>query len=140
MQYALSSAASALVDVAFYGLMVKFVLDGLPFSLRLALAAASARVISSVVNYTCNRKLPFVQNERVLPTLLRYYVLWACQLAASILLVWALHEWLGMDELWAKLLVDLGLAAASYQVQMRWVFRTDRRGGSALVRESPVER
>lgn len=140
IQYALSSAASAIVDVAFYGLLVKFVLDGLPFSLRLALAAAGARVISSLVNYTCNRKLPYVQNERLFPTLLRYYALWACQLTASIGLVWTLHEWLGMDELWAKLIVDLGLAAASYQVQMRWVFRMDRDRGSAPARESPVKR
>ncbi|MCI8539366.1 MAG: glycosyltransferase [Oscillospiraceae bacterium] len=139
-QYALSSAASAIVDVAFYGLLVKFVLDGLPFSTRLALAAAAARVISSIVNYTCNRKLPYVQNERIFPTLLRYYALWACQLAASISLVWVIHEWLGVDELWAKLIVDLGLAAASYQVQMRWVFRLDRSAGAAALQESPVER
>lgn len=36
----------------------------------------------------------------------------------------------GVDELLAKLLVDLGLAIASYQVQMRWVFRVDRRKGA----------
>lgn len=126
VQYGLSSAASALVDVAFYGLLVKFVLRPLPFASRLALAAAGARVISSVVNYTCNRKLPYVQNTRIFPTLLRYYTLWAGQLAASIGLVWLFHILLGMDELLAKLMVDLLLAAASYQVQMRWVFRVDR--------------
>ena len=31
-----------------------------------------------------------------------------------------------MDELPAKLAADLLLAAVSYQVQMRWVFRVDR--------------
>ena len=138
VQYALSSAASAVVDVVFYGLMVKLVLNELPFAQRLTLAAAAARMISSVVNYGCNRKLPYVQNQRILPTLLRYYALWACQLAASIGLVWALHVWLGTDELWAKLLVDLLLAAASYQVQMRWVFRVER--VRAPAREGSVER
>lgn len=138
VQYGLSSAASALVDVAFYGLMVKFVLDELPFAQRLTLAAAGARAISSIVNYSCNRRLPYVQNQRIFPTLLRYYILWACQLAVSIGLVWTLHIWLGVDELWTKLPVDLLLAAASYQVQMRWVFRVDRE--QTPVREGSVER
>lgn len=128
IQYGLSSAASAIVDVAFYALLVKFVLKGLPFAQRLSLAAAGARVISSIVNYTCNRQLPYVRNGSVFPTVLRYYALWACQLAASIGLVWVFHIWMGMDELLAKLIVDLLLAAASYQIQMRWVFRAPDRG------------
>lgn len=126
IQYGLSSAVSALVDVAVYGFLVKFSLRSLPFASRLVLAAAGARVLSSVVNYSCNRKLPYVQNPRIFPTLLRYYILWAGQLTASIGLVWLLHLLLGIDELPAKLAVDLLLAAVSYQVQMRWVFRVDR--------------
>lgn len=122
IQYILSSAASAVVDVACYALLVKLVLLPLPFAFRLIAAAAVARVVSSVVNYCCNRRLPYVQNTQVSSTMPRYYVLWAFQLAASIGLVALLYR-LGMDELLAKLLVDLALAVASYQVQMRWVFR-----------------
>ena len=40
------------------------------------------------------------------------------------------------DELLAKLLVDLGLAIASYQVQMRWVFRVDQAEKGAVAEEA----
>ena len=89
-----------------------------------------------MVNYSCNRRLPYVQNARVASTLPRYYVLWAFQLAASIGLVALLHQVGGMDELLAKLLVDLGLAIASYQVQMRWVFRVDQAEKGAVAEEA----
>lgn len=65
----------------------------------------------------------------------RYYVLWAFQLAASIGLVALLYQ-AGVDELLAKLLVDLGLAIASYQVQMRWVFRVDQAEKGAVAEEA----
>ena len=66
----------------------------------------------------------------------RYYVLWAFQLAASIGLVALLYQVVGMDELLAKLLVDLVLAIASYQVQMRWVFRVDRAEKTSITEEA----
>ena len=62
-------------------------------------------------------------------------MLWAFQLAASIGLVALLYQ-AGVDELLAKLLVDLGLAIASYQVQMRWVFRVDQAEKGAVAEEA----
>lgn len=123
LQYIISSSLSALVDVAAYALLVKLVFAPLEFLQRLAVSAAIARLVSSVVNYGCNRRLPYVQEQRILPTAVRYYTLWAVQLLASILLSWSFCTLLHWDELWVKLLVDLLLAAASYQVQLRWVFR-----------------
>ena len=41
-----------------------------------------------------------------------------------------------MDDMLAKLLVDLGLAIASYQVQMRWVFRVDQAEKGAVAEEA----
>ena len=136
VQYGLSSALSAGVDVVTYALLVKVVLLALPFTPRLVIAAVAARAVSSVVNYSCNRRLPYVQNTKVASTMPRYYVLWAFQLAASIGLVALLYQVVGMDELLAKLLVDLVLAIASYQVQMRWVFRVDRAEKTAITEEA----
>lgn len=135
IQYGLSSALSAAVDVVSYAVLVKLVLLALPFTPRLVIAAVAARAVSSVVNYSCNRRLPYVQNARVTSTMPRYYVLWAFQLAASIGLVALLYQ-AGVDELLAKLLVDLGLAIASYQVQMRWVFRVDQAEKGAVAEEA----
>ncbi len=121
-QYLLSSSLSAIVDVVLYGLLVKFLFLQVPLGARVLLAAVIARMISSVVNYFGNRCMPTVQNHTIRGTLWKYYTLWAIQLAASIAGTYALCEWLGMDDMLAKLLIDLLLALASYQVQVRWVF------------------
>jgi len=123
-QYGLSSLLSALVDVVAYALLVKLVFSWLPLTSRMLLATIVARVISSVVNYACNRKLPYMRNKRVSTTVVRYYILWFFQLAASFLGSWLLCSCLGFDELVAKYLVDILLAIASYQIQLRWVFYT----------------
>lgn len=123
IQYAGSSALSAVVDVALYAVLVKWVLAPMDLVWRLLLAAAVARLLSSLVNYNCNRRLPYVQNARFYPTVVRYYILWFCQLLSSFVLVWILCTAAGLDELLAKLITDGLLAIASYQVQLRWVFR-----------------
>lgn len=132
IQYGVSSALSALVDVAIYGIFVKWILVRANFSERIFLSAVIARVLSSVVNYNCNRKLPYVQNRRLLPTLVRYYLLWAVQLLSSFGLVWFGCRYWGMDELFSKLTADLFLAVVSYQVQLRWVFREQAEGERVL--------
>lgn len=132
IQYGLSSTLSALVDVGIYALLVKFVFVGAILSERIFLAAVIARILSSLVNYNCNRQLPYVQNRRLFPTFVRYYALWSVQLFASFGLVWLGCRYLGMDELAAKLAADLLLAAISYQVQLRWVFREQEEGEGLL--------
>ena len=74
------------------------------------------------MNYTCNRRLPYVQNKKIGPTVAKYYCLWLAQLMLSFVGVWAACTGLHMDDMLAKLLVDALLAVASYQVQLRWVF------------------
>lgn len=123
VQYALSAGLSAVVDVSLYGILVKWVLQALPTVPRLFWAAVIARVFSSVVNYACNRQLPYVQEKRIAVTMAKYYCLWLVQLAASFTGTWLLCTWLHMDDMLAKLPVDTLLAIAGYQVQLRWVFR-----------------
>lgn len=132
IQYGLSSALSALVDVSIYAVLVKFVFVGALLSERIFLAAVIGRILSSVVNYNCNRQLPYVQNRRLFPTFVRYYTLWSIQLFSSFGLVWLGCRYLGIDELTAKLAADLLLAAVSYQVQLHWVFREQEEGEGIL--------
>ena len=123
VQYALSAGLSAAVDVLLYGVLVKWVLRALPTAPRLLWAAVIARVFSSIVNYACNRCLPYVQEKRIGVTMAKYYCLWLVQLTASIAGTGLLCTGLHMDDMLAKLLIDALLAIASYQVQLRWVFR-----------------
>lgn len=122
VQYAMSAGLSVVVDVFVYCVLVKWLLLGLAPAPRLFFAAVIARTLSSVVNYTCNRRLPYVQNKKIGQTAAKYYCLWLVQLLLSFAGVWAACAGLHMDEMLAKLLVDAILAVASYQVQLRWVF------------------
>lgn len=126
VQYSAVAALSAVIDVALYCILVKLLLEQLPLAVRVAGAAVIARTISSLVNYLCNRRLPYMQNSDLRSTLPRYYLLWAVQLLASISGVYAVCRLLHLDEALAKPLVDLVLAVLSYQVQLRWVFAKPR--------------
>ncbi len=120
-QYGLSSVLSAAADVFVYALLVKWALAGLPQSARILCAAVLARLLSSVVNYALNRRLPYVQTREIRQTAVRYYILLTVQLVCSVSGAWLLTA-LGVDELAAKWATDLLLAAGSYQVQLHWVF------------------
>ena len=85
-----AGAASAVVDVAAYGLLVSLVFGRLNLVDRLMLSAVLARILSSLFNYLCNRRLPQMRRKAFWPTAARYYVLWVFQLAGSVLGTWAL--------------------------------------------------
>ena len=122
VQYSTAAAISVVVDVFLYCIFVKWILANLPLGVRLTLSAALARTASSGVNYLCNRQLPYVQDKSFSGSLPRYYLLWAFQLAVSIGGAYFMCTFTHMDEMVAKLLVDLVLAIISYQIQLHWVF------------------
>ncbi len=126
VQYAGAAALSVVIDVAVYAVMVKLLLLAVPLAERIFLSTVTARILSSVANYLCNRRLPYVQNKKLLPTMLKYYVLWFFQLMSSFFLTWLLSQFVLLDDLAAKLLVDIFLAVISYQIQLRWVFRAGK--------------
>jgi len=126
VQYSAAAALSAVMDVVLYCIFVKLLLEQLPLAVRMAGAAVIARTMSSVVNYLCNRRLPYMQNSDLRSTLPRYYFLWTVQLLASISGAYTVCRLLHLDEALAKLLVDLVLAVLSYQIQLRWVFAKPR--------------
>ena len=127
-QYGVSSILSAAADVAVYAALVKWFMHRLPLSVRLFWGAVIARVLSSIVNYSLNRRLPYVQTQEVKRTAVRYYILWTVQLLCSFLGAWLLCSILRVDELLSKLIIDLVLAVASYQIQLRWVFAREEAG------------
>lgn len=134
VQYGVSSLVSALADVVIYALLVKWILAPAPLTQRLFFSAVIARILSSVINYFLNRRLPYMRNKSPI-TIVKYYILWLFQLAASFGFVWLFCTGLRFDELIAKLIVDILLALFSYQIQLRWVFRIPKEKILAKVRE-----
>ncbi len=123
LRYFASSLTATGLDILLFTLMTKLVFAQLPLSSRLLLGTLIARIFSSLLNYTINRRIVFSQDTRFYPTMFRFYTLWVCQVSVSYGLVLAFTALTGFDEVFVKLCVDAVLALFSYQVQMRWVFK-----------------
>lgn len=119
-----SGLISGLVDYGLFVILTKLIFSGLSLGSRVFVAAVLARVISSLVNYSINRKTVFGYGKRKLRTsLVRYYALWVCILIASFSLTYLFSYVTGIDEVLFKIIVDILLSIISYQVQLRWVFK-----------------
>ena len=135
--FALSSVISMLLDVTLFHI----------FNLTLAkwgesspdawwavygyvLSVAAARVISSAVNYTINRRVVFASGDR--RSVVRYYILAACQLAVSAAIGQTLVAIIPHSVKWVetviKLAVDTFLFFFSFRIQNAWVFRSKNGG------------
>ena len=105
------------------------------------IATAGARVVSSVVNYMINRKVVFKSSASVKSSLVKYYTLAVCQLMLSYALVSGISiGLLGLKKgsftvTVIKMIVDVGLFLASYQIQRRWVFKTSGKADAASAGE-----
>jgi len=128
--YTASSALSAVADVAAFWLCSTVIFRPLSELFCYWWSTLAARALSSALNYTLNRRYVFGGTPSG-KTMLRYYILWACQLLCSYLLLLALN-WL-MPGIWPtvnKALGDIILALCSYQIQMHWVFREEKPHGA----------
>lgn len=126
--YMLSSVLSAVTDVvAFYLLSTLLFASG--SALDILLATVIARVTSSIINFIFNFKLVF--NGNSWRSVVRYYILWACQLGASYGIAFVFGTVVGLSGIWlalAKGCGDLVLAVFSYQIQRAWVFKRKESG------------
>ena len=99
----------------------------------LAIATVGARVVSSIFNYTMNRRVVFQSESSVKSSLWKYYTLAVCQMALSYGLVYlgsvvVLRLSSGsLLETLVKLVVDVCLFLLSFQVQQRWVFANQKK-------------
>ena len=136
--FALSSVISMLLDVTLFTvfnlLLARwgegFPADSLPWwaIYRYGISVAAARVISSAVNYTLNRRVVFASGDRA--SVARYYTLAVCQLAVSAAIGQTLVHVLPIPdsakwiETAIKLAVDTFLFFFSFRIQNAWVFRS----------------
>lgn len=116
--YTFSAGAAGLADIGLFSLLTAKVFPSDP--LFTTLAAIIARVVSSVINFLINCRYVFHGQKR--SAVLRYYTLWAVQLAASCLMVNLIGHGLQTNLTVAKACGDLFLGFISYQIQSRWVF------------------
>ena len=129
IKFALSSVSSYLLDLGLYALVLYFVQGKLSVGAQVLVCTAVSRVISSLFNYTLNRKTVFKSTDNLAATTLRYYILAVLKLAASYALIYLFTDLLGITgfaQLIIKAVVDLVLFVFSFQFQRVWVFKNKK--------------
>lgn len=128
-KYGLSAGASSVIDLLLFYLALS-VLELLHLDISLTTevtvlaATVFARIISSLFNYSVNRKVVF-QAAQSKNSLGRYYMLCVVQMLASAGLVACFSSVLAVEKfgkLMVKLVVDTGLFFVSFVIQREWVF------------------
>lgn len=120
--FSASAIIASIIDISIYGIMTKAILAHFPLFWMLLISFVSARVVSSFVNFTLNRRLPSSQNKSISDTIPKYYTLVVVQMLVSFLCIYLLCAYTGIDEMIIKIIVDCILGLISYQIQLRWVF------------------
>lgn len=124
-KFFLSSILSSILDLGIFTVLTLVLTNYLNKRLLIFTATFSARVLSSLFNFTLNRKAVFKTDENLKSTLARYYILCIIQTALSFGLVYFLSKLLGAENLFItviKIIVDVILYFISFQVQREWVF------------------
>lgn len=125
-----TSLASFAIDILLFTIInLMLSITDIAIAQRLFIATAGARAISSLANYTLNKKVVFDSGESVASSLPRYYMLCILQTLMSYGLVWLFAEFIfhlkgSLLETFIKMAVDMCLFCASFKVQQGWVFKT----------------
>jgi len=118
------------VDIGIYALVMAIFRDIWTPTTSHLVATIASRVISSIVNYVLNRKVVFKAVDNVRRTAIRYYILAACQMLISFLLVDLLAAKVlkvtGALDVLIKCVVDGCLFIFSYGIQRKWVFKNKK--------------
>ena len=129
-KFLLSSLFCWLLDIGLYTLVVALLEGKVDDGTMELIAGAVSRIVSSVANYIINRKVVFRAVDNVAKTAVRYYILAACQMIISIVLVNLFADRvLGVTGLWhtvIKCIVDGCLFIFSYGIQRKWVFKNKK--------------
>lgn len=127
-KYTISSILSAVVDEGLFILLTWLLQDSLTGVLLTAIPVAGARLVSSLFNFTLNRKVVFQSNTTVGKSMIRYFILAIPLLVAQFALTYGSFHLLHIGAEQTALrgvihaLVMTILFVFSYVIQQRWVF------------------
>lgn len=125
-KFLFSSLASSVIDLALFTVISALTLGRMDDSIRILAATVGARIVSSLFNYSFNRKAVFQSGSNVKTSIIRYYVLCVAQLCISYALVYVVTSFLSLGEVLtvvSKAVIDTILFLISFQIQRRWVFK-----------------
>lgn len=132
-RYAVSSLVSAVADTGLFGLLSALLAGVLAGTALTAAATAGARVLSSLLNFSLNRRLVFHSGAPLGRALARYYALALPLLLLQFLLTEGVFQAARIGDRQTLLrtviyaAVMTALFIGSYMIQHRWVFASDTR-------------
>jgi glycosyltransferase involved in cell wall biosynthesis len=121
-RFAASSLTGFAVDYGVYSLLLVST-KSLGSAVSLPLSNISARIVSSGVNYSLNRRFVFKSEDSVVKTAAQYFALAGCILAGNTLLLSVFVNYAGINEYAAKILTELTFFFVSWAVQKFVIFR-----------------
>lgn len=116
LKFSASSFIGFLVDYLLYSLL-------LMRTGNLHLSNICARIVSATINYSLNRKLVFRSSVSAIKSALQYTCLATVILAGNTAVLTLLVDWCGVDQMLAKILVEILLFVLSWTVQRCIIFR-----------------
>jgi len=125
-KFLFSSIMSSVIDLSFFSLFSLLLLNRMDKSVSIFIATFFARVISSLFNFSFNRKAVFNSKGSIKNSIMRYYVLCVCQLLVSYGLVYFVTKTLSLGgglTVVSKAVIDTILFMISFRIQRRWVFK-----------------
>ncbi len=123
LSFGASGLTSAGLDLLLFTLLYNAFKNRLQKSLIILIPTIISRIISSLYNYTVNKKIVFKNKNRNSSTILKYYFLAICQMSVSWLLVDIIFKQIKLvHPTYIKVIVDIILFLLSYQIQQKWVF------------------
>lgn len=126
--YGINFLVSASIDLSIYWIVFHLLKNAFQPEIIIPIATVVARITSSLCNFKLNMKLFLSKDSNNLKYLIRYYALWIVVLISSSTLVTYIYTHLQINELLAKVIVDLIIGIFSYTTQRIWVFNKSGKG------------
>lgn len=118
--YVLAVVLCLIVELSVFSLGEYYIYTSLTPQICTLLSTVTARILSSLLNYTLNFKYVFNGKGKI--TVVRYYVLWFILLTLSYLFTNLFGNVLNLPILPFKIITDFTLSIFSYRAQTTWVF------------------
>lgn len=120
LKFSCSSLLSFCVDYIFYSIFAMI-------SGSVAFSNICARVISSIFNFSMNKKFVFKNKDRIAKTAAKYFLLAALILAANTIMLELCVKYLIHNKYISKILIEVLLFFISWAAQKSFVFRKRER-------------
>ena len=130
LKFILSSILSFCIDYVLFLVLELIIGSYFEHWVKILIATAGARLISSLFNFLMNHKTVFKAEVSIKQSMPKYYLLCIVQAGLSYGLVNGLSTLLATKDFITsliKIVVDICLFLASFQIQRRWVFAKSRK-------------